>query len=332
MKILCTGGAGYVGSACLRWLLDHGHEAYAYDDLSEGHEEAVPEDRLIRGNILDTEKLKSVMSDLGIEAVMHFAALASVPDSIQMPAEYYETNVVGTKSILDAMHAVGVKKVLLSSTAATYGFENPMPLVEDAVLAPQVPYGTTKLTAEQMIQDYAKAYGFGYVLLRYFNASGADVEGRYGEDRRKETHLIPLVLFAATGQRPQVFIYGSDWETRDGTCVRDFVHVDDLAEAHRLSVEAVQPGDGRIYNVGTGNGVTVLEVVKACEKVVGGPIPHEFTERRPGDPGVLVASPQRLMTDLGWQPKYADIESIVETAWKWHSLHPDGYSSVKSLS
>jgi UDP-glucose 4-epimerase len=327
MNILLTGGAGYIGSACLRWLLRHGHEAVAYDDLSEGNAAAVPDagHRLVIGNIVDTVALTAVLRERRIDAVMHFAALASVPDSIADPEGYYHVNVLGTKSVLDAMRAAGVSRIVFSSTAATYGFHAEMPLREESPQTPETPYGTTKLAAEWMIKDYARAYDLGYALLRYFNASGADPDGRFGEDRRHEAHLIPLTFMVATGKRPALKIYGTDWETRDGTCIRDYVHTDDLAQAHQLAVENLGPGVGRAYNLGSGTGTSVLEVLRACESVVGRSIPHERVGRRPGDPAVLVASPDRIVKQLGWNPQFIDIRAIAETAWRWHKSHPQGY-------
>jgi UDP-glucose 4-epimerase len=328
MKILLTGGAGYVGSACLRWLLGHGHDAIAYDNLSEGNRAAVPEaaQRLIEGDIAETDRLAAVLRRHGAEAVMHFAALASVPDSIKDPEAYYRVNVAGTKSVLDAMRAVGVRKILFSSTAATYGFHAEMPLREDSPQTPETPYGTTKLAAEWLIKDYARAYGLGYTLLRYFNASGADPGGDFGEDRRHESHLIPLIFQMAVGRREKVLIYGSDYPTRDGTCVRDYIHTTDLAQAHQLAVETLEPGMGRAYNLGSGTGATVLEVLRACEEVIGQPIAHQVAGRRPGDPAVLIASPEAIHRELGWSPRHSDIREIVRTAWEWHSHHPGGFS------
>jgi UDP-glucose 4-epimerase len=328
MKLLLTGGAGYVGSACLRWLLEHGHDPIAYDDLSEGNVAAVPQpaDRLIRGDIAETGRLAELLRRHGIEAVMHFAALASVPDSIADPEAYYRVNVAGTKSVLDAMRGAGVRKILFSSTAATYGFRDEMPLREDSLQAPETPYGSTKLAAEWLIKDYARAYGLGYTLLRYFNAAGADPGGGFGEDRRHEAHLIPLIFQAAVGRRPKVILYGDDYPTPDGTCVRDYVHTADLAQAHQLAVESLEPGMGRAYNLGSGTGASVLEVLRACEKVAGRAIPHEVADRRPGDPGVLIASPEKIIKELGWSPRHCDIHEIVRTAWAWHSRHPDGFS------
>jgi UDP-glucose 4-epimerase len=327
MKMLLTGGAGYVGSACLRWLLDHGHDPIAYDNLLGGNPGAVPQavDRLIVGDIADTDRLKDALRSHGAEAVMHFAALVSVPDSIADPEAYYQVNLSGTKSVLDAMRAVGVRKILFSSTAATYGFHGEMPLREESLQAPETPYGTTKLAAEWLIKDYARAYDMGYTLLRYFNAAGADPGGGFGEDRRHEAHLIPLIFQAAVGRRPKVMIYGDDYPTPDGTCVRDYVHTADLAQAHQLAVEALEPGIGRVYNLGSGIGASVLEVLRACEEAAGRAIPHEFAGRRPGDPAVLIASPEKISRELGWKPRHSEIREIARTAWEWHDGHPDGF-------
>jgi UDP-glucose 4-epimerase len=328
MKILLTGGAGYVGSACLRWLLEHGHDPIAYDNLSEGNLAAVPDavDRLIVGDIGECNRLTEIMHQHGVEAVMHFAALASVPESIKDPEAYYRVNVGGTKSVLDSMRAAGVHKILFSSTAATYGFHSEMPLRESSPQAPETPYGTTKLAAEWLIKDYARAYGLGYTFLRYFNASGADPSGDFGEHRRHESHLIPLIFQVAVGRRPKVLIYGDDYPTRDGTCVRDYVHTADLAQAHQRAVEALEPGMGRAYNLGSGTGATVLEVLRACEEAAGTSITHEVVGRRPGDPADLIASSESIIKELGWSPRHSDIREIVRTAWDWHRRHPRGYS------
>jgi UDP-glucose 4-epimerase len=288
----------------------------------------VPEsqNRLIIGEIADTDHLTTVLQEHRVEAVMHFAALASVPDSIADPEAYYRVNVGGTKSVLDSMRSAGVRKILFSSTAATYGFHADMPLRENSPQTPETPYGTTKLAAEWMIKDYARAYGLGYTLLRYFNASGADPDGDFGEDRRHESHLIPLILQVAVGRRPHVMIYGKDYPTRDGSCVRDYVHTADLAQAHQLAVEALEPGMGRAYNLGSGTGATVLEVLRACEETVGRPIAHQIVDRRPGDPAVLIATPEKIIKELGWSPRYTDIRDIVRTAWNWHHRHPHGFT------
>jgi UDP-glucose 4-epimerase len=330
VKILLTGGAGYVGSATLRWLLEHGHDPIAYDNLSEGNVAAVPNaaDRLIVGEISELDHLTEVMRRHGVQAVMHFAALASVPDSIADPEAYYRVNIGGTKSVLDAMRAAGVRKILFSSTAATYGINAEMPLRESSSQVPETPYGTTKLAAEWLIKDYARAYGLGYTFLRYFNASGADPGGNFGEDRRHESHLIPLIFQVAVGRRPKVLIYGSDYPTRDGTCVRDYVHTTDLAQAHQRALEALEPGIGRAYNLGSGTGATVLEVLRTCEEVTGRSVTHEIVGRRPGDPAVLIASPENIIKELGWSPCHSDIREIVRTAWDWHRRHPGGYSKL----
>ena len=327
MRILCTGGAGYVGSACLRWLSNHGHQAIAFDDLSTGNAAAVPGNRLVVGNILSKDSLAAAMTEHRIEAVMHFAAVASVPDSIRDPAGYWNVNVVGTKTVLDAMLECGVKLILFSSTAATYEFTDRMPLTEDSPQHPQVPYGTTKLACEKLIADYAKAYDMGYTHLRYFNASGADPSGEFGESRPSESHLIPLTLYVALGRHDKLKVFGTAFPTRDGSCVRDYVHTDDLAQAHQLAIEALKPGIGRAFNIGSGSGTTVLEVHKACEDVVGRPIPIDKVGPRPGDPATLIADPARLKTKLGWRPQHPEIRSIVETAWNWHNNYPNGYAS-----
>ena len=325
MNILLTGGAGYIGSASLRWLLKHGHEAIAYDNMLEGNARSVPDGRLVEGDILDVDRLTTTLRDRRIDAVMHFAALASVPLSIKDPESYWRTNVVGTKCVLDAMRAAGVPRIVFSSTAATYAFGVEMPIRETTPQVPETPYGTTKLAAERMIREYARAYDMGYTILRYFNASGADPDGQFGESRHVEGHIIPLTLLVATGRREKLKIFGGDWDTRDGTCVRDYVHTDDLALAHQLAVESLEPGVGRAYNLGSGSGTTILEVLRACEKAVGRPIPHEIVDRRPGDPGTLIATPELIARELGWEPRYPSIDAIVATAWRWHESHPDGY-------
>lgn len=322
MNILLTGGAGYIGSACLRWLARHGHNPTAFDNLSEGNRAAVPKDRLHAGDVLDFASVLQAMYEHDIEAVMHFAGFVSVPESVANPMGYWDNNVLGTKNVLDAMLAKGVGRILFSSTAATYSFDSKMPLDENSPQIPKVPYGTTKLAAEQMIKDYAKAYDLEYSILRYFNAAGADPDGEYGEDRRKESHLVPLLFHTALGKRDVFRIFGTDWRTRDGSCIRDFIHTDDLALAHQLALER---GGQEVYTCGSGTGTTVLEVLHACESAIGRSISVEVVGRRKGDPEVLVASPQKLIDDLGWWPRYPRIEQIVETAWRWHSSHPDGY-------
>ena len=330
MNILLTGGAGYIGSATLRWLLKGGHNAIAYDNMVEGNAQSVPAECLVRGDILDTDLLTRTLQERQIDAVMHFAALASVPLSISDPENYWRTNVVGTKSVLDAMRAARVPRIVFSSTAATYAFGVEMPIRETTPQIPKTPYGSTKLSAEWLIREYANAYQIGYTILRYFNASGADPDGQYGESRHVEGHIIPLTLLVAVGRRDRLKIFGGDWDTHDGTCVRDYVHTDDLALAHQLAVENLEPGVGRAYNLGSGTGTSILEVLRACEQAVGRPIAHEIVDRRPGDPGTLIATPERITRELGWVPRFGTIESIVATAWQWHREHPDGYDRERS--
>jgi UDP-glucose 4-epimerase len=330
MRVLCTGGAGYVGSACLRYLLKMGYEAFAYDDLSEGNRKAVPnpDKRLIVGDILDGQHLFDTLQSYKIDAVMHFAAVASVPDSIAMPSQYWQINVVGTKNLLDAMVESGVKNIVFSSTAATYAFSDKMPLIETDLQAPITPYGTTKLACETMLSDYRVAYGLGFTAMRYFNASGADVDGEYGEDRRIESHLIPLAFHTAVGRRKKLFVYGDDWPTIDGSCVRDYVHVEDIAHAHVLALEHQKPNTANFYNIGSNTGVSVLDIIKCCEKACAKSINWQFAPRRSGDPATLVASSQKLKDELNWQPTHT-LETIIQSAYDWHHRYPKGYADKK---
>ena len=327
MRILVTGGAGYVGSACLRYLLERGHDAIAYDNLVQGHRQAVPDGRLIVGDVADTDALSQAMADHRAEAVMHFAAATCVGESVEDPEYHYRNNIGGTRSLLNAMRQTGVQRMLFSSTCATYGLSPKCPMAEDAPQDPCNPYARTKLAVEWMIRDFSDAYGLGFTLLRYFNAAGAAPDGVHGEDHDPETHLIPLVLEVPLGQRDTLAVFGKDYPTPDGTCIRDYVHVDDLAAAHLLAIEATTPSTQEVYNIGTGQGSSVLEVIQACEDVAGSPIPTEVVDRRPGDPPALAADPSKLIDRLGWQPKYVDIRAVVETAWRWHQAHPDGYAA-----
>lgn len=325
MKILVTGGAGYVGSHTAKMLLAEGHDCLVFDNLSLGHRAAVPSGRLIVGRLHDRPLLESVLVGERIEAVVHFAAFSLVGQSVSDPASYYQNNVVGSLSLLDAMRAAGVNRIVFSSTTATYGVPDRMPIDEDQPQRPINPYGFAKLAVEQVLSDYAHAYGLGYAALRYFNASGASPSGDIGEDHDPETHLIPLVLQVALGQRPHIEIFGDDYPTPDGTCLRDYIHVDDLASAHLLALERLQPGQGLKLNLGTGRGYSVREVIDACREVTGHPIPTKIGARRAGDPPELVADARRARQQLQWQPKYVDLRSIVETAWRWHQSHPHGY-------
>ncbi len=324
-RILVTGGAGYVGSAALRHLLANGFDAIAYDNLVQGHRESVPAGRLIVGDISDTPSLEEALRQQKADAVMHFAAATCVGESVDDPEYHYRNNIAGTLSLLNAMRAAGVKRMLFSSTCATYGLNPKVPMAEDSAQDPCSPYARTKLVVEWMIRDFAHAYGLGFTLLRYFNAAGASEGGQHGEDHNPENHLIPLTLQVPLGQRKKLLVFGNDYPTPDGTCLRDYVHVDDLGQAHRLAIEATTPGTAEVFNIGTGAGSSVLEVIRACEEVAGKPIPFDIVARRPGDPPALVASPQKLISKLGWKPRYTSIRQIVESAWKWHESHPQGY-------
>jgi UDP-glucose-4-epimerase GalE len=325
MKIFVTGGAGYVGSACLRGLLAKGHDAIAFDNLSEGYREAVPQGRLVEGDIADTAALAKAMKAHGSEAVMHFAAATYVGESVTNPDHHYSNNIGGTLSLLRAMREANVNRMLFSSTCATYGDNPTPPMNEESAQTPCSPYARTKLAVEWMIRDFSHAYGLGFTLLRYFNAAGADSDGEYGENHDPETHLIPLLLQVALGQRAKLMLYGDDYPTPDGTCIRDYVHTEDLASAHLLAIEATTPTTAEVFNIGTGDGQSVRQVIAACEKVTGKSIPIETVARRPGDAPALVADPRKLKAQLGWQPRWNSIEAIVESAWRWHQRHPHGY-------
>jgi len=325
MKILVTGGAGYVGSHAVRYLLGAGHTVCVYDNLSRGHRQAVTKDFLIEGDLEDREKLVHALRTRRIEAVMHFAAFALVGESVADPAMYYRNNLVDAINLAEAMRAADVKKIVFSSTTATYGVPQQLPISEDEPQLPINPYGFTKLAFERLLDDYAHAYGWSFAALRYFNAAGASPRGDLGEDHDPETHLIPIVLQVALGQREAITIFGEDYPTPDGTCIRDYVHVDDLADAHLRALEKLGPGIKIKVNLGTGTGYSVREVIEACRRVTGHPIPTVVGERRPGDPPALVADSSRARQLLGWAPKYTSIDEIVATAWRWHSSHPRGY-------
>lgn len=327
MRVLLTGGAGFVGSACLRYLLGQGHEATAYDNLVQGHREAVPEGRLIVGDIRETERLTEVLRETGAEAVMHFAAATCVGESVDNPDYHYGNNIEGTRSLLNAIREAGVKRMLFSSTCATYGDAPRCPMAEDAPQIPCSPYARTKLVVEWMIRDFAHAYGLGFTLLRYFNAAGADPDGEHGEDHDPENHLIPVVLQVPLGRRTELKVFGNDYDTADGTCIRDYVHVLDLASVHLLAIEATTPKTAEIYNVGTGRGHSVFGVLRSCEEVVGAKIPREVVPRRPGDAPILVADATKLRRQLGWRPNHSDVRDIITSAWRWHQTHPDGYGA-----
>jgi UDP-glucose 4-epimerase len=325
MNILVTGGAGYVGSHAARLLAAAGHEVWIYDNLSLGHRAAVAEGRLVEGDLGNGELIEQVLRDNSIDAVMHFAALTQVAESVADPARYYRNNVLGAISLLEAMRCANVRRFVFSSTTATYGVPETIPITEKEPQQPINPYGYTKLVIENVLADYASAYGFAYAALRYFNAAGAHPDGDLGEDHDPETHLIPILLQIALGQRDQITIFGNDYPTADGTCVRDYVHVDDLAQAHLLALDHLREGQGLKLNLGTGRGNSVLEVVEACRRVTGCQIPVVEGDRREGDPPILVADASLAGELLGWTPHYNEIQQIIETAWNWHRSHPQGY-------
>lgn len=324
MKILVVGGAGYVGSHCLRQILAKGHTAYVYDNLSQGHRGAVPDGLLIEGDLLDGDKLVSVLRDLKIDTVMHFAAKALVGESVTHPDIYYKCNVTGTLSLLDSMLAANVKRIVFSSTCAVFGVVEP-PIHENLPKNPINPYGFTKLVIERALADYAAAYGLQAAALRYFNACGAAADSSIGEDHQPESHLIPIVLQVALGQRPHVSIFGSNYATPDGTCIRDYVHVDDLADAHLKVIEHLIPGKLVDYNLGTGVGVSVAEIIHAAREVTGHPIPVVISERRAGDPAILMGNASKAARELGWTAKHNDIREVIQSAWAWHKSHPNGF-------
>lgn len=324
-RILVTGGAGYIGSHTVQQLLKRGHEVTVYDNLSAGHRQAVPAECLVVGDLRDIDHLDQLLVVNRIEAVIHFAAQALVGESVQNPAKYYSENLIYTLNLLDRCRRNGIPKFVFSSTCATYGTPTAVPIVETEKQLPINPYGNTKLAVERALADYAAAYPFGFCALRYFNAAGAAADSRIGEDHDPETHLIPIVLQVALNQRPFVEILGSDYPTPDGTCVRDYIHVDDLATAHILALDKIKPGSQFAYNVGIGRGYSVREVIETARAVSGKPITVKEGPRRAGDPPVLVANATKIRTELGWEPQYTDLHSIIKTAWAWHSTHPDGY-------
>lgn len=328
MKVLVTGGAGYVGSHCVRRLVAAGHDVTVYDSLEHGHRQAV--DRaaaLIVGDLADTDKLRELLGAAHFDAVMHFAAYLNVGESTEQPLLYYRNNVANTINLLEAMQRAAVKRMVFSSSCAVYGVPAELPITEQLPKSPISPYGSTKLTMEWLLRDSAAAWGLGAVSLRYFNAAGAAADGTLGEDHDPEVHLIPLVLSVALGQREAISVFGDDYPTPDGTCVRDYVHVEDLAQAHLLALERLSEGRAEAFNVGTGCGHSVLEIIAAARRVTGHPIPLRMAARRSGDPPALYADCSQLCRRFGWEPRYREIEQTIATAWSWHRAHPSGYRS-----
>lgn len=327
MSILVTGGAGYIGSHAVRLLLEDGHRVVVVDNLSRGHRAAVsPEAVFAELDLSQTAELTRLMREHQVSRVMHFAALACVGESVEEPLRYYGNNVGGTLSLLRAMDAAEVKGLVFSSTCATYGVPKRMPIAEETPQRPINPYGWSKRLIEQVLIDKAAADpDFAPVGLRYFNVAGCAEDGSLGEDHDPETHLIPLVLQAALGRRPSITIFGTDYPTPDGTCIRDYVHVDDLGRAHLLALEHLQPGQARFDNVGIGHGFSVRDVIESARRVTGREIPVEYGPRRSGDPPELLADAERIRRDFGWSPRFTELDDVIATAWKWFRHHPDGY-------
>lgn len=322
MNVLVTGGAGYIGSICVEELLDAGHQVTVLDNLTEGHRSAVdPRAKFIQGCLSDAELVTQSVRDSRAEAILHFAANALVGESMTNPGKYFRNNVASGLNLLAAAVTGGVKKFVFSSTCATYGPPERVPMTEDLPQRPINPYGESKLMFEKMLMWYQQLHGLEFVAFRYFNAAGAS--GKYGEHHRIETHLIPNVLKVALGQSTQCEIYGTDYPTPDGTCIRDYIHIVDLAQAHILGLA---PGKQGFFNLGNGDGYSVRQVISTCEKITGQRIPAVEKPRRPGDPPKLVASADKAMRELGWRPKFPKLEEIVATAWEWHRQHPDGYT------
>lgn len=328
MRILVTGGAGYIGSHAVRELVNEGHKVVVLDNLAKGHQEAVdPRALFITGNTYDSELLSGLFRLHQIEAVMHFAADIEVGESVTDPYKYYQNNFSHSLSLLNTMVSCGVKKLVFSSTAAVYGNPEKTPIEEHQSRAPINPYGRSKMMTEMAIEDFCHAHDMGYTILRYFNVAGASPDASIGEDHQPESHLIPRILMAAKDPSIKVKIYGTDYPTPDGTCIRDYVHVVDLSRAHVLAIEALKEGEGNIFNIGSETGFSVREVIQACRKVTGIDLQVTEESRRPGDPAVLVASSQKIRKVLKWKPLYPSIETIVHHAWRWHSNRPNGYAS-----
>ena len=325
MNILVTGGAGYIGSICCEVLLLRGMRVIALDSLLEGHRDAVPPGAVFcQADLADRPQLESVFSRHKLDAVMHFAAEALVAKSVREPSIFYATNVAGGVNLLDAVTRHGVRKFIFSSTAATYGEPEVVPITEDHRQVPINPYGKSKLLFEQILADYRAYAGLKYVALRYFNAAGASKER--GEHHREETHLLPRVLDAACGNLPYVDVFGTDYPTPDGTCVRDYIHVLDIADSHIRALEEIDRVSGEAFNVGNSRGFSILEVIDAAERITGRKIPRKLGPRRPGDPAVLVASKEKLKRALGWDAAHSSLEEIIESAWAWKQKHPRGYA------
>ena len=327
-NILIVGGAGYIGSYMCKYLAKNGYNPIVLDNLVYGHRQAVKWGPFIAGQMADTKLLDQIFKEHPIAAVMHFAAFCYVGESVDDPGKYYQNNVAATITLLEEMLKKNIKNFIFSSSCAVYGEPVEIPITEQHPYNPINPYGRSKLMVEQILQDFRAAYGLEYVALRYFNAAGADPEGEIGEEHNPETHLIPLVLKTALGQRETINIFGDDYATKDGTCIRDYIHIDDLAQAHLLALDRLLNGlPGGQYNLGNGDGHSVKEVIEVARKITSKQIPAKIVQRRPGDPAVLIGSSEKAFKELGWKPQFADLNAIVETAWQWHKTHPDGFPS-----
>lgn len=327
MTILVLGGAGYIGSHTVYELIDAGEDVVIVDNLQTGHKGALhPKARFYKGDIRDEKFLDDLFNNEKIDSVIHFAANSLVGESMIDPLKYYDNNLYGTMILLKSMVKNGIEKIVFSSTAATYGEPEKTPIFEKDRTEPTNTYGETKLSMEKMFKWVSKAYGLRYVSLRYFNACGAHVSGKIGEDHSPETHLIPLILQVPNGKREHIVIFGDDYKTPDGTCIRDYIHVTDLAQAHILAVKYLNKGnESDIFNLGNGVGFSVKEVIETARKVTGHPIPAKISKRRAGDPAILIASSDKAKSILGWNPSHNSLDEIIETAWKWHKTHPNGY-------
>ncbi|MDQ6860354.1 MAG: UDP-glucose 4-epimerase GalE [Verrucomicrobiota bacterium] len=321
MKILVVGGAGYIGSICSELLIDEGHEVAIFDNLTEGHRRAIdPRARFFEGDLNSEETIESALRDFQPDAVMHFAASALVGESMTNPSKYFRNNIANGLNLLDAMIATDVKRLVFSSTCATFGPPERIPIDETLPQRPINPYGESKLAFERILRWYDEIHGLRFVALRYFNAAGASEN--FGEDHRTETHLIPNVIKVALGQKQSVEIFGTDYETPDGTCIRDYIHILDLSQAHILALSSPK---SEFYNLGTGGGTSVREIIESCRKITGHEIPVVEKPRRPGDPPRLIAASAKIKSELGWEPRFQNVDAIIESAWKWHQKFPHGY-------
>lgn len=326
MAVLVTGGAGYIGSHAVAALQERGEEIVVVDNLQQGHKEALLGGKLYVGDLRDSDFLDTVFKENEIDSVIHFAANSLVGESMKLPGKYYHNNVYGTLCLLEKMNEYGVKRIVFSSTAATYGEPENVPIDEYDRTLPTNAYGETKLAMEKMMKWFDVAHGIKYISLRYFNAAGAHESGRIGEDHSPETHLVPIVLEAALGKRPHISVFGDDYATEDGTCIRDYIHVSDLADAHVLAVDRLRGGaDSSVYNLGNGHGFSVKQVIEIARAVTGRDIAAVIEPRRAGDPAVLVASSARARAELGWNPSRSDLKNIIASAWSWHQANPNGY-------